>query len=177
MRRFSATVHTMKLSIIAAAAENNVIGKGNDLPWDLPDDLQHFKEITEGSPVIMGLKTFESLGRPLPNRQNIVLSFEPDVPIEGCDVVGSLEDAIKLAEGGGAKESFIIGGGSVYAQAMPKADRIYLTRVHADVDGDIFFPEVDEEKWEEVSRERHEKDDQHQYAFSFLRFERRNNAM
>lgn len=160
------------ISLVAAASENNVIGDENEIPWHLPDDMKFFREITEGKPIIMGRKTFESIGKPLPKRHNIVISRQRDLEIEGCDVVGSLEEALELAEEESADEACIIGGGQIYSEGIDQADRIYLTRVHATVDGDTYFPEVDEEEWEEIDRQDHDKDEQHEYAFSIIHYER-----
>ena len=128
------------LSLIAAMAENRVIGNGPMIPWDLADDRRRFREITWGAPVIMGRKTFESLGRPLPGRMNIVLTRRPDFKPAGCLVAHDLEDALRLAEE--AEEVFICGGSDLYRQAMPLADRIFLTVLHRDFDGDALFPEI-----------------------------------
>ncbi len=164
----------MRLSLIAAAAENNAIGIKNALPWDLPNDLQHFRKITEGKPVIMGWMTYQSIGRPLPNRENIVISEQPHVKIPGCTVVGTLADAIGYADAQtGAKEAFVIGGALTYKQALPLADRVYLTRVHADIEGDAFFPVLDPHEWAEVERDEHESDPKHLYAYTFLLYERK----
>ncbi len=138
----------MTISIIAAIAENGVIGNGNALPWDIPEDMAHFKRVTMGKPVIMGRKTFESIGRPLPERKNIVMTRSGS--IDGCSVAGSIEEALALAEG--ADEAMVIGGASVYEQFMPLARRIYLTKIDRDFKGDAFFPELDYNEWEEVSR-------------------------
>lgn len=161
----------MRISLIVAASENNVIGRQNDLPWSLPDDLQHFRTVTEGSSIILGRKNYESIGRALPRRRNIVISRQKDLHIEGCEVVSSLQEALDLVTQ--EKEVFIIGGGEIYRQSLSVADRIYLTRVHADIEGDVFFPELDEGEWEEVSREEHPADDRHAYAFTFLTLDRR----
>ncbi|PIQ75807.1 dihydrofolate reductase [Candidatus Peregrinibacteria bacterium CG10_big_fil_rev_8_21_14_0_10_49_24] len=161
----------MRISLIVAASENNVIGRNNDLPWSLPDDLQHFRTVTEGSPIILGRKNYESIGRPLPRRRNIVISRQPNLSIDGCEVVASLEEALDLVKQ--EDEVFVIGGGEIYRQALPSADRIYLTRVHADIEGDVFFPELSEEDWEEVSREEHLADDRHAYAFTYRTLDRR----
>jgi len=164
----------MILSLIAAVAENQVIGTQNKLPWDLPNDLKRFRDITSGKPMIMGRKTFDSIGRPLPNRENIIISRQPHLHIPGCIVVHSLEEALKHCEESlDAKEAFVIGGGGVFTDALPKADRIYLTRVHAVVDGDVFFPALDLNEWEEVERDEHQEDPQHLYAYTFLLYERR----
>lgn len=160
----------MVISIIAAVSENGVIGKDNALPWNLPADLKHFKGLTIEKPVIMGLKTFKAIGKPLPNRTNIVLSKEK-VEIPGCTVVHSIEEALQAA--GNAEEVMIIGGGSVYAQFLPKADRMYLTKVHAEVEGDTYFPEFNQDDWKETAREEHEKEEQHPYSFNFITLERK----
>jgi len=160
----------MVISIIAAVSENGVIGKNNALPWKLPADLRHFKELTIGKPVIMGLKTFESIGKPLPDRTNIVLSKEK-VEIPGCTAVHSIEEALQAV--GNAEEVMVIGGGSVYAQFLPKADRMYVTRVHAEVEGDTYFPVFNQNEWTEIERVNHEKDEQHPYSFSFVTLERK----
>lgn len=135
----------MLVSIVVAAAENNVIGRGNGLPWRLPDDLKRFKALTIGKPVIMGRKTYESLGRPLPNRPNIVISRQPGFAAEGCTVVGSLEEALAAAET--APEAAVIGGAEIFRQVLPRADLLYLTRVHADVPGDTYFPDIVPDDW------------------------------
>lgn len=162
----------MHISLVAAASENNVIGDENEIPWHLPDDMKFFREITEGKPIVMGRKTFESIGRPLPKRHNIIISRQHDYDAPGCDVVSSLEEALELAEEDHSDEICVIGGGQIYKQAMELADRIYLTRVHATVDGDTFFPEIHEEDWEEVHREEHPKDSQHDYAFTIIHYEK-----
>jgi dihydrofolate reductase len=130
----------MRISLIAAMAENRVIGNGSVIPWNLPDDLRRFRKITWGSPVIMGRKTFESMGRPLPGRMNIVLTRRPDFKPAGCLVAHDLEGALRLAEE--AEEVFICGGSELYRQAMHRADRIFLTVLHRDFDGDALFPEI-----------------------------------
>lgn len=163
----------MKLSVIAAASENNVIGRNNDLPWSLPDDMKFFRKTTSGSPIIMGRKNYESIGRALPKRQNIVISRDPDLHIDGCDCVTSLEDAVRLAESGSPDEAFVIGGGQIYAQSMDLADKLYITRIHAEIEGDVYFPEISPDEWKLVSEEFHDKDDDHEYAFTFQIFERK----
>ena len=142
------------LSIIVAIAENHGIGKDNRLLWHIPDDLKRFKKLTTGHAVVMGKKTFESLPlRPLPNRTNIVLTDDPSEQIEGCVMAYSIEDAVsKCPEN---KESFIIGGGTVYRQFLPLADRLYITLVHKPYDADTFFPLIPEDEWELVEQERH----------------------
>ena len=158
------------ISIIVAASTNDAIGVQGDLPWRLPDDLKRFKAVTMGKPIVMGRKTWDSIGRPLPGRQNIVITRQPGFLAEGCDVVASVEEAIAVA--GDVDEVMVIGGSEIYALALPLAERLYLTRVHADVDGDAFFPQVDETQWRLVSDEPHAADERHEYSFSFCVLER-----
>jgi dihydrofolate reductase len=158
------------ISIIVAASTNNVIGANGDLPWRLPDDLKHFKAITMGKPIVMGRKTWDSIGRPLPGRQNIVITRQADFVAEGCDVVASLEDAAAAA--GDGKEVMVIGGSQIYLLALPMAERLYLTRVHAEIEGDAFFPEIDELEWRLVGDESHSADDRNAFDYSFRTYER-----
>jgi dihydrofolate reductase len=145
------------VSLIAAMANNRVIGKENQMPWHLPADLGHFKTVTLGKPVIMGRKTYESIGRPLPGRRNIVISRNSDYKLEGCETAVSLEDAMAMVHE--VEELMIIGGGHLYSQAMPLADRLYLTFIDLNVDGDTQFPEFDHLALTEVKREKHLKDE------------------
>ncbi len=161
----------MILSLIVAAAENNVIGANGTIPWHLPDDLKHFKALTHAHPVIMGRKTYDSIGRALPDRPNIVVSRNLEVAPVGTELAHSLSDAIKKGEAHHSEEIFIIGGSELYGESMDLADRIYLTRVHATIEGDTLFPEIDDE-WKEVARERHEADATHKFSFSFITFEK-----
>ncbi len=133
----------MKISIIVAAATNNVIGRDGELPWRLPEDLKRFRQLTIGKPVIMGRLTYESIGKPLPDRRNIILSARKGLNIDGCEVVDTPDAAIRLA--GDAEEVMVIGGGGVYSAMLPMADRIYMTRINATFDGDTFFPELNDE--------------------------------
>lgn len=158
------------LSIIVAIGENNVIGKNNDLIWHLPRDMKHFKDTTTGHYIIMGRKTFESNGRSLPNRTNVVISRDENYKAEGCVVVHSLQDAIQEAEND--PEVFIIGGGKIYAQAMQIADRIYLTKIHHSFEGDTFFPEVNMDEWKEIDRRDFGADEKNKYPFSILILDR-----
>ena len=157
------------ISLIVAASENGVIGRDGDLPWRQSDDLRRFKAVTMGKPIVMGRKTWESIGRPLPGRQNIVVSRQPGLEIEGVDVVASPAGAIDVAAG--ASEIMIIGGSEIYTLFLPLADRVYLTRVHADVEGDARFPELDDD-WQLVSVERHAADDNNDHDMSFRVYER-----
>ena len=159
------------LSIIVAIAENHAIGKDNKLLWHISNDLKRFKKITSGHPVIMGKSTFESLPvQPLPNRINIVLTDVPGEKIEGCVMAYSIPEALELCPEG--EECFVIGGGSVYRQFMPLADRLYITRVHKTYDADTFFPEIDEKQWELISREEVTDDDSVPFRYEYLVFKR-----
>ncbi len=164
----------MIISLVVAVSENNAIGKDNALPWRLPEDLKFFKRTTMGRPMIMGRKTYESLGKPLPGRTNIVLSGKKDLQLpEEVKLFSHIKDAISFAAGTGAEEACIIGGGEIFKQVMQTADRIYYTRVHTIIaDADTFFPELDHTHWKLVWQERHEADEKHQYPFTFERYER-----
>ncbi len=163
---------TSELTIIVAAAENNAIGKDNKLIWHLSDDLKRFKSLTNGHHIIMGRKTFESFPKPLPNRTHIVITRQNDYKApEGVIVVNSLEDAISAAKSD--PQPFIIGGGEIYKQALLIADKIELTRVHENFEADAFFPEIDTSTWKEISNTLHSKDENHNYEFSFLTYERK----
>ncbi len=162
-----------QLTIIVAAGEDNAIGKDNDLIWHLSDDLKRFKRLTSGHHIIMGRKTFESFPQPLPNRVHVVITRQSNYQApEGVIIVNSLEDAIDAVKKD--EQPFIIGGGEIYAQAMSLANKIELTRVHASFDGaDTFFPNIDASIWKEVDRKVNDADDDHQYAFSFITYERK----
>lgn len=160
----------MTISIIVAASENNVIGAAGDLPWRLSDDLRRFKAITMGKPIVMGRKTWDSIGRPLPGRQNIVITRQAEFAAAGCDVVASKEEAIAIA--GRAEEVMVIGGSQVYELFLPDTERLYLTRVHAEVEGDAFFPEISSLEWRLVSDESHPADDRNAFDYSFQVYER-----
>ncbi len=159
----------MTVSIIVAMGENKAIGKDNQLLWHLPADLRHFKNKTSGHTIIMGRKTFDSVGKPLANRRNIVVTRQ-DIKIEGCEVVKSIDDALALCRD--EEEVFIGGGAEIYKLAMPKTDRIYLTIVHQDFDADTFFPELDFDQWTETSHEDHQADEKNNIPYSFLTLER-----
>lgn len=162
----------MTVSCIAAMSENRVIGAGGGLPWRLPSDLKHFRRTTMGHAVIMGRRTWESIGRPLPGRTSIVLTRRTDYSVpEGVLVAASLPDAIALA--GADDEAFVVGGGVVFAGAMESCDRLYLTVIHADVAGDTLFPAVEEGIWNLVSEDRREADDRNPHAHTFRVYERR----
>lgn len=158
------------ITMIAAAAENNALGKDNDLVWHLPDDFKRFKELTTGHHIIMGRKTFETFPKPLPNRTHVVITRKEDYQREGAIVVNSLQKALELAKND--PQPFIIGGGEIYDLALPEADKIELTRVHGTFEADAFFPEIDEDHWELVSSHFHPKDEKHNYAFTYLTYHR-----
>ncbi len=159
-----------RLALVAAVADNGVIGRGGALPWHLPDDLKYFKAVTLGKPVLMGRRTFESIGRPLPGRRNLVLSGGPPIAMPGIETVATLQEALqRCAE---AEEICVIGGAAVYAAALPLAEVIHLTRVHALVDGDVQFPAVRWEEWRESSRSEHPRDERHAHAMTFLTLQR-----
>ena len=163
------------IAMVAAVAENGVIGSNNALPWHLPTDLQHFRDITKNKTVVMGSKTFQSIvngrGSPLPNRTNVVITRNPDLEYEGVKVVHDPQDIVAIPG-----DLYIIGGGQIYSMMMDVADTLYLTEVHANVDGDAFFPKVDTAVWRETSRESHEADDENDHAFDFVTYERRPRA-
>lgn len=162
----------MRLSIIVAVADNGVIGRDGDLPWRLSADLKRFKALTMGHHLLMGRKTFESIGTVLPGRTTVVISRgQPDLPA-GVELAHSLEQAVELARAHGDDEPFIAGGAEIYAQALPAADRLYLTRVHADCEGDALFPAWQEAAWQEVLREDHPADDRNAHPYSFLIYDR-----
>lgn len=163
----------MKLSIIVATAEKGVIGKDNQLIWHLPEDLKMFRRLTTGHVIIMGRKTFESIGKPLPNRTSIIISRNTDYQVEGCIVVGSLEEAIEKAKEIETEEAFIIGGAQIYALALDMADTVYLTQVHHNFEGDAFFPVLDTNIWIETERKSFATDEKHAYAFDFVTLEKR----
>jgi len=163
----------MQITLVVAASENNVIGIGNQLPWHLSDDLKFFKKVTSGKPVVMGRKTFESLGRPLPNRLNIVLSRSGMSLPEGVLLYHSLQEAIDFLRQQETPEVCIIGGGVVFKEALPLADQVYLTRVHTTIDnGEAFFPVLSPSEWELVWESAHPADEKHTYAFTFLQYKR-----
>jgi len=159
----------MRVSLIAAVAENGVIGNANALPWRLPADLKRFRRLTLGHPIIMGRRSYESIGRPLPERRNIVVT-RGAFAAAGCVVACTLADAFAAAAG--AAEVFVIGGADVYAQTIARAGRIYVTEVHASVSGDTYFPAFDRRGWQETARERHDADTEHRHAYSFVTLER-----
>jgi dihydrofolate reductase len=162
----------MIISLVVAASTNNAIGKNNQLLWNLPNDMKYFKNVTWGMPVIMGRKTFESLGKALPGRKNIVITRQPGWSAKGVVVVNSLDDAIFVAKETDAKEIMVIGGGEIFRMVFEKAKRIYITRVKAELEGDTFFPRIDPKIWHLVSQKDHEADEKHAYAYSFQVWEK-----
>lgn len=158
-------------SLVVAMDRNRVIGLDNALPWRLPDEMAHFKRVTMGHPIIMGRRTWESIGKPLPGRKNIVVTRNRSYEAPGCTVVGSLEEAWKAAAG--AKEACVIGGTSLFEESLPVADTLHLTEVEAEVAGDTWFPEFDRSLWVEHEVSRHPADSRHAYPFRVLRLERR----
>ena len=159
------------LTMIAAAAENNALGKDNDLVWHLPDDFKRFKRLTSGHHIIMGRKTFESFPKLLPDRTHVVITRKDDYKPEGAIVVNSLEEAIRVSKLD--EQPFIIGGGEIYKMSIDLSERIELTRVHGEFEADTYFPEIDETKWDLVKEQFHEKDEKHKYSFTYLTYERK----
>ncbi|MEQ1587119.1 MAG: dihydrofolate reductase [Cyclobacteriaceae bacterium] len=164
----------MIISLIAAVSKNNVIGKNNDLPWHLPDDMKYFMQTTKEHYVIMGRKNYESIPekfRPLPNRTNIVVTRKKDFHAPNCIVVNSVEEGLRLA-GPNQNELFIIGGSEIYKLGLPLANRLYLTEIDAVIEGDTYFPEINKQEWKEISRKHHETDTRHAHAFDFVIYEK-----
>lgn len=162
----------VRFSILVAMAGNRVIGKNNRLPWHLPADLKHFKFLTMGQTIVMGRKTYESIGKPLPGRANVIITRQTDYEVPGAVVVNTIEDALMVCEdiSIGNPENFIIGGEKLYRQALKFCQRMHITEIQRDYDGDVFFPEFDRSEWEEVQRDKHfsEKDDNLEYHFVIL---------
>ncbi|MBN8826020.1 MULTISPECIES: dihydrofolate reductase [unclassified Spirosoma] len=162
----------MKISLISAVAENGVIGRNNELPWHLPDDFAFFKRKTSHHPIIMGRKSLDSLGKPLPNRTNIVITRNADFSAPGVTVVHTLDKALDEAKAINQTEIFVIGGAEIYKMALPIATTLYLTEVHRAYEGDAFFPAFDKNEWREVSRHHHPADERHAVDFDFVEYER-----
>lgn len=160
----------MTTSIIAALANNNIIGNNNQLPWRLPADLRYFKAKTIGKPIVMGRKTYESLGKPLKDRRNIVVTRDLSFIAAGCEIVNSIEEALQLTQN--VEETMIIGGATIYAAALPYSNRMYLTFIHQDFQGDTYFPQWNNNEWREIQREEHAADTENPYAYSFVILER-----
>lgn len=166
----------MRIAMIWAMAQNRVIGRNNKLPWHLPNDLQYFKQVTTGKPVIMGRKTYDSIGKPLPNRYNIVITRDADLKIPGVKTVLSLEAALELADAEclvtGNEEVVVMGGAEIYQQCLPRAHRLYVTLVHADVEGDAVFPDIDLNQYQLLAREDFQADGPNPYDYSFCVYQR-----
>jgi dihydrofolate reductase len=163
----------MILSLLVAAGENNVIGKGNKLPWHLPNDLKYFKNQTWAMPILMGRKTFESIGKPLPGRKSIVITRNEQWQQEGIEIVHSIEQAIETSKALGVKEIFVIGGAEIFKTSFSQANRIYLTRIHQDFEGDAYFPEVSDKEWNLAQSRFCAADDKNAYAHTFEVWERK----
>lgn len=166
----------MTISLIAALTRNHVIGRNNDLPWHLPDDMKYFMQTTKGHHVIMGRRNYDSIPekfRPLPNRTNLVVTRQKDLRLPQCRVVNSLEEAIDVARTASEQELFIIGGAAIYTLGMPLAHRLYLTEIDTELQGDTFFPDFNKSEWTEVSRKHHPADDRHAYPFDFVIYNRK----
>ncbi len=159
------------LSMIVATANNNVIGKDNNMPWHLPADLAYFKKITLGKPIVMGRKTYESIGRPLPGRRNIVISRDQNYSSEGIDTVGSVEQALALVDN--VEEVMVIGGGAIYKHCLPAASRLYITHINATIEGDTYFPDHNDGNWQKVSSEIRASDENNPHQLDFCVYERK----
>jgi len=163
-----------RVSLIAAVARNKVIGRDNRIPWRLPEDLKHFRKLTMGHAVIMGRKTFESIvafsGKPLPGRDNIVITRSRDWSVNGCRIAHSLDEALVAVQRG--QEAFVIGGAEIYALALPLASRLYMTEIGRDFTGDAFFPEFDRSRWQEIAREKHEPGGEEGFGYAFVEYAR-----
>lgn len=166
------TTDKVRLSLLVAASENDVIGKDNQLPWHLPNDLKYFKNQTWAMPILMGRKTFDSIGKPLPGRKSIVITRNSDWSHEGVDVVHSLDEAIEKAKSYGAREIFVIGGAEIFRSSFKDADRIYLTRVHQQVEGDVYFPKLEPSEWSLVQDRYCAADEKNAYAHTFQVWDR-----
>ncbi len=160
----------MRLSIVVAMDDNRLIGSKNQLPWHLPADLAYFKKLTTGKSILMGRKTYDSIGRPLPNRRNIVITRNSNISIPGCEVVSSIDDALELTKDD--LEVMVIGGASLCEQLLPKINRLYITKIDGEFEGDVFFPKYDDFDWLEVSCESHPKDNSNAYSYKFIVLDR-----
>ncbi len=160
------------VAIAVAIGENQAIGKNNQLLWHMPADLKFFKQTTSGHTVIMGRKTFDSVGKPLPNRRNVVITRDPELQIEGVELVNSLDEALEITKTE-EKPVFIVGGAEIYRQALPKTDKLYLTTIHHNFDADTFFPDFDRSEWTVISSEPHKADEKNKYDYTFEVLERK----
>jgi dihydrofolate reductase len=156
----------MNISIVVAMSSNSLIGRDGDLPWHLSADLQHFKSITMGKPIVMGRLTYESIGRPLPGRENIVLTRDPDYKADGCTIVHDLEQITSRCSG--TEEIMVIGGAQLYIETIPLANKLFITEVHAELDGDTFFPDFDRKQWREIERQHFDADEKNDFDYSFV---------
>ncbi len=163
----------MTISCIVAVAKNNVIGKDNDIPWYLPADLKYFKKTTINHHIIMGRNCYESIGKPLPKRTNVILTRDPYYIVSSTVIAHSIEEALSIALENGEGEAFIIGGGEIYRQSVPYWDKLYLTEVDLEVDGDVFFPEIDFTEWNLISEEKHAKDTKNEHDYTFKVYEKK----
>jgi dihydrofolate reductase len=164
----------MTLSLIVIVSSNNVIGRDNKLPWHMPADLKRFKNLTMGHHVLMGRRTFDEIRKPLPGRVNVIITRDPHFAAEGVALSRSIDEAINKAEAAGDLEVFLIGGGEIFNQVMHRADRMYMTRIHADIEGDTYFPDFDDvNEWKLIEAEHFEADEKNAYPYSFLTYERR----
>ena len=161
----------MRLSIVVAMDDNHLIGKGNGLPWHLPADLAFFKKITTGNSILMGRKTYDSIGKPLPNRRNIVITRNPDISIPGCEVVDSIEKALFFTQD--EEEVMVIGGANLFEQLLPDISRLYITHIEGEFEGETYFPNYDESDWLEVSCESHQPDEKHKHPYNFIILKRK----
>ncbi|OUR65706.1 dihydrofolate reductase [Methylophaga sp. 42_25_T18] len=160
----------MKVAIIVAMDKQGLIGRNNDLPWKLSADLKYFRRVTMGKPLVMGRNTHESIGRALPGRKNIIVTSNTDYQVDGCTVVPSLEQALLACDD--AEEVMVMGGASLYEQLLPEVERIYLTHVDVELEGDTWFPQWNKDQWQEISREDHPADEKNQYPYSFVVYDR-----
>ena len=163
----------MIISLIVAVGNDNVMGLNNQLPWRLPADLKYFKAVTNGHHIIMGRKTFDSLGKPLPNRINVVITRQNNFAAEGVEVFNNIDDAIALVKKNNETEAFIIGGSEIFKQSMQQCNRMYITRIHHSFEGDTFFPEINNGEWKLVKSETHQPDEKNLYSYTFEVYERR----
>lgn len=160
------------ISFIVAMDDNRVIGKDNQLPWHLPEDLKFFKRVTMGHPIVMGRKTFDSIGRPLPGRENMVITRNTDFQFDGCTIFYGLDEFLAFSEQKTEEEFFVIGGAEIFKQLLGKADRLYITEIHASFDGDTFLPTIEMNDWKEISREKGLKDEKNPYDYEFVVYDR-----
>lgn len=163
----------MNISCIVAVAKNNVIGKDNGIPWYLPKDLQYFKKMTMGRHILMGRANYESIGKPLPKRTNVIITRDPYYIVSNCLIAHSIEEALGIAYDNGEEDAFIIGGGNIYEQTKDLWDTLYITEIDLEVEGDTFFPEIDYDLWNLVSEEAHEPDEKNEHAYTFKVYQRK----